>query len=77
MILDFNDARPLSDMNSRMTKRQFLRATAAATVLGSVWEPVRALAREADPIRWRLNRNRNRNWPLIAKGQALCGSNYS
>jgi beta-mannosidase len=44
-------------MNSKMSKRQFLRTTAAATVLGSVWEPVRALAREADPVRWRLNLN--------------------
>ena len=40
-----------------MTKRQFLRSTAAATVLGSVWEPVRALGRDADPIRWRLSLN--------------------
>jgi len=44
-------------MNSQMSKRQFLRTTAAATVLGSVWEPVGALAREADPIRWRLSLN--------------------
>jgi beta-mannosidase len=44
-------------MNSRMTKRQFLRTTAAATVLGSVWEPARALAGRADPIRWRLDLN--------------------
>jgi beta-mannosidase len=44
-------------MNSKMTKRQFLRTTAAATVLGSVWEPVRSLARADDPIRWRLNLN--------------------
>ncbi len=44
-------------MNFQMTKRQFLRTTAAATVLSSFWEPVRSLARGADPIRWRLNLN--------------------
>src|ERR1700678_1309158 len=57
MILDGNYASPPSNMNSQMSKRQFLRTTAAATVLGSVWEPVGALAREADPVRWRLNLN--------------------
>jgi beta-mannosidase len=40
-----------------MSKRQFLRTTAAAAVLGSVWQPVRGLARAGDPIRWRLNLN--------------------